>query len=203
MATLIQDPDLAERLIAERQQKGHDVYDEVWEGVYVMAPSPNDEHQKIALRIAHALVELIEIPGLGEVRTTINLAADPDNWEYDYRVPDVVVMLHDLKGRFHNTFWTGPADFVVEVASPYDDTRKKIPFYQQLKVRELLIVDRNPWKLELYRFDKGKLALVSSAGPDQPAIACNVVALRLSLRGAGDRPDVVVEHTLSDRKWAF
>ena len=48
MATLILDPHWeaeAKRLRAEGG--GDDRYDEVWEGVTVMSPSPNNDHYKV------------------------------------------------------------------------------------------------------------------------------------------------------------
>lgn len=203
MATIIRDPDMSEQLIAERQSKGLDKYDEVWEGVYIMSPLPNDEHQELVGCLTTILSDSIQFAGLGKVRPGVNLAADPNDWKYDFRAPDVVVFLNNTKAELHDSFWSGAADFVVEIASPYDETWQKIPFYEKLGVRELLIVDRKPWKLELYRHDMRKLSLVASEGPGEGSIECAMVPLRLSLHAAGSRPDFVVEHSLSDRKWTF
>lgn len=48
MPILVNDPDIAERIRAEREAAGADGYDEVWEGVYVVPLMPNDEHQDVA-----------------------------------------------------------------------------------------------------------------------------------------------------------
>jgi hypothetical protein len=45
MTALIADPGVAERIIAERRARGWDREDEVWEGVYIVMPDPNVEHQ--------------------------------------------------------------------------------------------------------------------------------------------------------------
>ena len=45
MTMLIEDPKLEKELIAQRQAWGVDHHDEVWEGVYFMAPQPNNEHR--------------------------------------------------------------------------------------------------------------------------------------------------------------
>ncbi len=58
MSTLINDPLVqpeVEAIIARRQEMGADQYDEVWNGVYVMSPWPNDEHQSIATRLTSIL----------------------------------------------------------------------------------------------------------------------------------------------------
>ena len=46
MATVIMDERLADRLREERKAAGSDRWDEVWEGTYMMAPLPNNEHQE-------------------------------------------------------------------------------------------------------------------------------------------------------------
>ncbi|MGA2798203.1 MAG: hypothetical protein ABSE63_11525 [Thermoguttaceae bacterium] len=45
MAVLITDPSLEERFIGERKICGSDRWNEVWEGVYIADPLPNNEHQ--------------------------------------------------------------------------------------------------------------------------------------------------------------
>ena len=48
MAMLSVNPvDLA-HLIRERRESGGDRYDEVWDGVYVMSPLADNEHQQLA-----------------------------------------------------------------------------------------------------------------------------------------------------------
>jgi hypothetical protein len=47
MAIFITDPAIEEHLLAAREASGADRYDEVWEGVHMMAPMPNDEHQLV------------------------------------------------------------------------------------------------------------------------------------------------------------
>ena len=64
-------------------------------------------------------------PGLGKVRPGVNLAASAEDWEYDYRVPDVVVFLADTAAENHDTFWTGAADFIIEITSPRDRTLRE------------------------------------------------------------------------------
>ncbi len=52
MTTVILDDSLAERLKAERAERGGDRYDEVWEGVYMMAAMPNNENQRLVNLLA-------------------------------------------------------------------------------------------------------------------------------------------------------
>src|SRR5207253_305814 len=55
------------------------------------------------------------------------------------------------------THWCGGPDFCVEIASPGDRSRDKLAFYAGIGVRELLLVDRDPWALELFRLSAGRL----------------------------------------------
>jgi len=50
----------------------------------------------------------------------------------------------------------GGPDFAVEILNPGDRTPEKLPFYASVNVRELLVVDRDPWSLELFRLCDGQ-----------------------------------------------
>jgi Uma2 family endonuclease len=202
MHTLILDPQQSQRLLAERHAHGLDRFDEVWEGTYVMAPAPNDEHQSITTRFARPFLEVVEDTGIGVVRFCINLAIDPEHWEDDYRVPDTTVFLNQSSAICHGAFWSGPADFVVEVISPYDKTREKIDYYRRLRARELLIVDRDPWQLELYRLKGDELALAAKVSVgDTQQIDSEVLPLQFGLIAGEPRPKILVIATKSGRTW--
>lgn len=202
MSTLVTDPALSARLIAHRRANGEDHFDEVWEGVYVMAPAPNDEHQSIATRLARVLVEVIEDASLGNVRNTINLAASADDWSDDYRVPDLAVFLVGSSSVCHGAYWTGGPDLIIEVVSEYDRTREKIEFYERLGARELLIIDRDPWQLELLRLAQGKLAPVGVSTLVQPTpLTSESTNLSFRLAPGEDRPIISVAHSADGRTW--
>ena len=202
MDTLIVDPRVSERLINERRARGADRFDEVWEGVYVMAPAPNDEHQEIATHLARALLEAVEDPGLGVVRIGINLASDSVDWEDDYRVPDVAVFLKDSAAVCHGAFWTGPPDFLVEIVSPWDKTREKLAFYSTLGAREVLLVDRDPWQLELLRLQGSTLRPAAKVSPgDGMAIESKVLSLRFQLVPGEPRPIIEIAAMDLQQKW--
>ena len=52
MAICSVDPIELSRLIRERRESGGDRYDEVWDGVYVMSPIADNEHQKLATKLS-------------------------------------------------------------------------------------------------------------------------------------------------------
>ena len=47
MSLMVLDERVAEQLLAERRAWGGDHHDEVWDGVYMMSPLPNNEHQDL------------------------------------------------------------------------------------------------------------------------------------------------------------
>lgn len=195
MATVILDRHLAQSLIAERKTLGHDRFDEVWEGVYMMAPAPNDEHSLIVMRLSHFFDDVVGIPGKGEVRTAINISDRAIGWEKNFRVPDLAVMLRGGKSSNRGSYWQGGPDFVVEVCSPDEDPHEKLEFYETVGVRELLMVNRDPWKLELFRLAGGELKLACETTPGGPEFTSTVIPFQFSLAAGSDRPEVVVANT--------
>jgi Uma2 family endonuclease len=202
MAILIRDPILGGDLLAERRRTGADRYDEVWEGVYVMPPLPNNEHQQLVMCLGAVLQEVLGWPGLGLVFPGVNVSDRDEGWEHNYRVPDLAVFLPGGKAQSRDTHWVGGPDFAVEITSPHDDTRAKVPFYGQVGVRELLLIDRHPWRLELYRLQGQQLTLAGQATPEQPAVlASQVVPLSFNVRPGTGRPLVEVVRQGEERAW--
>jgi Uma2 family endonuclease len=202
MTMLIADPGLEERLREQRAAWGADHHDEVWEGVYFMAPLPNNEHQQLVMALSSVLYATINGAGLGEAFPGVNLAGCDDNWEYDYRVPDAVVFLNQGAAENRGAYWRGAADFVVEITSAGDRTHEKIPFYWRLGVRELLIVNRRPWAVELYRRgESGLLKAGESTLERNDALSSAVVPLRFRLVGGQPRPKIEVVHAETCQQW--
>src|SRR5947209_20114346 len=90
---LIRDRELRDSLIEERKKTGTNLYDEVWEGMYVMPSMPNLERQKMVRRLSTSLAEVLEPHGLGEVYPGANVSDRRTNWKENYRVPDVIAAL--------------------------------------------------------------------------------------------------------------
>ena len=193
MPTLINNPVLEEALIADRRERGIDKYDEVWEGVYVMAPIANNEHQNIQGKLSTIFSLIIDFPGLGSVFPAANVSDQPDDWTQNYRCPDVLVFLNDNPAEDRGTHWLGGPDFAVEIVSRWDRSREKIDFYSRVGVRELLIIDRDPWQLELFRLSAGglKSAAISTA-ENAVQIQSQVVPITLQLVHGEKRPAIAV-----------
>jgi len=202
MVAKVLDIYLEERLIADRKARGIDRFDEVWDGVYIMSPLANDEHQKIATFISGVLTLLIQMPKRGEVRQGINLTDRPDDWTHNFRCPDVVVFLPGGLGVCHGAFWTGGPDFAVEVVSPGEEPEDKFEFYGRIGTRELLVVHRDPWRLELYGPEPHGMRLLQAASVNQTGVVSAAVELTFSLHGGEDDPELKIEHR-DGRTWTL
>jgi Uma2 family endonuclease len=202
MAVLITDPSLEERFIEERKICGSDRWDEVWEGVYVVTPLPNNEHQRIVSRLVGILVEVITSSGLGEVFAGVNLSDVDGDWEHDFRGPDVAVFLKTGKAVDCGTHWRGAADFLIEIISPGDRTREKIPFYDRIGVVEVLVIDREPWSLELYQRRDGRLQMVAqSTLENSDILTSSSLPMSFQLIAGGARQQIAVSQVATNQRW--
>jgi hypothetical protein len=120
MTTLVLDPLPAElqELLERRRRIGADHHDEMWEGVYHMAPAPNAPHAFVGQELSTLLNAPARASGL-YVSLEFNLGAQDD-----YRVPDLGVHRERPSGA-----WVATAALVVEIVSPGDESWKKLPFY--------------------------------------------------------------------------
>jgi Uma2 family endonuclease len=157
---LIRDAGVFAQLIQERKRKGIDLYDEVWEGMYVMPSMPNNAHQKLLDDLGDILTEVVKRGKLGDKYQGANVSDRRKGWEYNYRVPDMVVVLRNSRAVDCDTHFCGGPDFLVEIQSPGDDTEEKVPFYGTIGVRELLIIHRDKRTLRLLRLEGEELVLV-------------------------------------------
>ena len=202
MATLITDPGLQQQLLAERVEWGGDIFDEVWEGTYIMTPSPNLEHQDISTGLVTVFRVAIDWPGLGKVYHVVNVSDREQGWKRNYRVPDIAVALNGTQVRFCDTHFCGGPDLVVEIVSPYDLSRDKLKFYGTVGVREVMLIDRDPWCLELYRLDEDELRLFGKSRLDEPALLSSaVVPLSFRLLPGQPRPQIEVTHRDGVQRW--
>ena len=202
MDTVVLDRRLAELLREERAAAGSDRWDEVWEGTYMMAPLPNNEHQHIANRLATICEEIAGWSRGAVVMQGTNVSDRDNGWQHNYRCPDVAVYLTGNPAKNCDTHWWGGPDFAVEIVSDNDRTRDKIPFYATVGTRELLIVERDPWSLELRRLKDGKLASVGIASlSSAQGITSDMLALSFRLEGSDDRPVIKVGELSGGRTW--
>ena len=202
MVVHVHDPLLEQQLKADRQLTGADRFDEVWEGIYMMAPLADDEHQELQARLTAVFQTAVGWSGLGLVRAGVNVSDRDEDWQFNYRCPDVVVFLPDTAAQNRSSHWVGGPDFAVEILSPYDRSRDKLAFYSDVSVRELLLVDRAPWALELYRLKKGRLVLeAKSTLADSEVLRSQLMPLSFRLVPGSPRPSIEVVHSDGEQRW--
>jgi Uma2 family endonuclease len=202
MTAVILDKWLERQVIARRRRMGIDHFDEVWDGVYFMAPPADIEHFATSNDLAAVLTIVVKWGGLGEVFPGVAISDRKEGWKKNFRVPDITVFLKGNPAEDCVKFWCGGPDFAVEIVSPKDRTRKKISFYEQVRTRELFIVDRRPWRLSLLRLMDGKLQEIGqSTLADAKVLPSEVIPLSFQLVGTAERPAIQVRHLLDDRQW--
>jgi Uma2 family endonuclease len=117
-------------LIDRRHAQGLDLFDEVWEGEYHMAPYAQARHGRIDQMVAVLLDPLAKAARL--------VATGPFNLGTpgDFRVPD-----RGLHRGAPDGVWIATAAAAIEILSPDDETFEKLPFYARHGVDEVLVFD--------------------------------------------------------------
>jgi Uma2 family endonuclease len=202
MPVMILDPMLEQQIRTERQAQGTSQYDEVWEGVLVVAPLPNNEHQRIVSKISTAFSSVIDWDQGDQMLPGANVSDRDVDWITNYREPDVVVYLSTNPAKDSGTHWVGGPDVAVEIVSPGEDPHAKLDFYAKVNTRELLIVDRDPWQLELYQLQGGKLVLIGKSDVSSAVVlSSGVLPLTFILQTGTSRPVILITQSATKQKW--
>lgn len=127
---LVDPPQEVRSWLERRRALGQDLYDEVWEGTYHVAPAPHPGHGEIDDQLARLLGPLADRAGL-RGSGPLNVGSPED-----YRVPDRAYYRQRPEAAF-----VPSVTVAVEIASPRDETWDKLGFYFAHAVEELLIVD--------------------------------------------------------------
>lgn len=137
-AFAITDPDLIRSLKAEREATGFDRRDEMWDGIYVISPGPNNEHLITDSELTFVFASVRTEVGGDYVFQGGNVSDRILGWHKNYRIPDGAVDLAANPARNCGTHMCGGPDFAVEILSEGDLARKKLDFYALVDTRELL-----------------------------------------------------------------
>lgn len=202
MTMIVSNPNVQEEIIAQRQAAGRDRPDEVWEGVYNIMPDPNNEHQDLVGDLTAILKPVVQWQDLWRVFPGCNVSDQTEDWTRNYRCPDVTVYLEGTPAEDRGAYWYGGPDFAVEIISPHDRSREKFDFYAAVGTRELLLIDRDPWALELYRLTGEELKLVGRSDLENAAVVTSEVApLSWRLVPGEQRPRIEITHADGEPQW--
>jgi len=202
MTMMIQDRDVAKKFIQQRRESGNDRWDEVWDGVYILMPNPNVEHQQLATALAAIFCVVLDWSRHGKSYQGVNVSDQSEDWTRNYRCPDVAVYLRENPSQMRGAYMQGGPDLAVEIISPEDRTRQKFEFYAKVGVRELLLVDRDPWAIELYRRRGTEWVLIGTSMPGNgELLRSEVLPLAFRLDSGEPRPEILVSHSDGIQKW--
>jgi Uma2 family endonuclease len=144
--------------LAYRRSRGLDRWDEMWEGVLHMTPAPSVEHQRILDELIMFLARHLTTTARGTLRSSINVFREAAS-KADYRIPDLTFVAAGREHVFQDDGVRGGGpDAVIEIRSPEDETYDKLPFYAALGVREVVVIDRDSKRPEVYRLADSQYA---------------------------------------------
>lgn len=143
--------------LAERRRLGQDRWDEMWEGELHMVPPPHERHGRLELKLGVFFSTHWESLGLGRVylETGVRRPGAPTQsflgteFPGDYRTPDLSLLLPERASRVQSGWIVGGPDVVIEIVSPGDESRAKLPFYREVGVRESILIDRDSCATEI------------------------------------------------------
>ena len=147
--------EVPQALLDERRAKGLDKSDEMWEGELHMVPPPSDRHQAVGGELFLVLAPIAKARGLlarhdpsGLFRPGVDL---------DWRVPDQMYARPEVRSE---RGIEGAASLVVEILSPHDETYQKLDWYASVDVGEVLVIEPETRRVELFANRDGRMVPV-------------------------------------------
>ena len=134
----------------------------------------------------------------------VNVSDRKEGWEKNYRCPDVAVVLPGSRAVDCGAFFCGGPDFCRRDHQRLRPLPREIRFLcVRSGVRELLLVDRNPWQLELYRLSGATWKPAGVAEPDgQQPLKSQVLPLTFKLLARpSQRPQIEVANPATGERW--
>jgi len=136
--------DMPAHWLDERRRQGADRWDEV-----CMVPPPGTSHQLFASDLEAVLRSIAQARGLVVLHETgVFRSRDETN----YRVPDLVVV---ERARLSQRGVEQRAEIVIEILSPDDESRDKLPFYRECGVVETWLLDPVTRAFEIFSLADG------------------------------------------------
>ena len=147
--------EVPQALLNERRAKGLDRSDEMWEGELHMVPPPSTENQSVGAELFLALAPLAKRLGLDPWYDPTGLYRP--GVDDDWRVPDQMYAVPDRRSK---RGIEGGAALVVEILSPHDETYAKLDWYAGVGVGEVLVVEPETRRVELFANRDGRMTPV-------------------------------------------
>ena len=89
-----------------------------------------------------------------------------------------------------------------DVGCEGDKCLEKLSLYGRIATRELLVVHRDPWKLELYRLAEADMELAATSAASSGNVASSkVLDFSFQLVTGTSRPAIEVIHGMSQKQW--
>ncbi len=186
-----------------KHTQGTDSYDESWDGVTVAMPLANNLHQELVQLLCFVFQSLYGLNAGHRINPGVNVSDRVEGWQQNYRIPDVAFFMKATNSIDCGTHWCGGPDFLVEIiSSAGDPAREKLPFYASVNSREVLIIDREPWQLELYQIHDGIVGAASTSTVSQPdVLTSSVLPVSFRMVDGPMRPKIEVVHTATGANW--
>jgi Uma2 family endonuclease len=157
--------DFPKHWLEERRRSGACRWDEMWEGVLHIPPVSTVPHQELLGDLLvllhqewheHDRLEVIH-------RVPVVLPCNQSRWEWDYRIPDLLILDRQTSESANPNFFSDPPPLCcIEIHSPGDESYKKLSFYFELGVPEVWIIHRDTKKPEVFLRDDSEYRLQSS-----------------------------------------
>jgi Uma2 family endonuclease len=204
MAVMVLDRGLAASILSMREQNGEDrLREEVWDGVTFIMPEADNEHDGIASFFHGVFWTVFGLNPDYALHFRVNISDRERNWKQNYRTPDMALFSTHGPAKDCGKFWCGGPEVALEVVSPDDRSRDKLDFYAKVGTREVVVVDRDPFQIELYRLRRGRLVSVGIIKPgDGRKLASQVVPFEYQLIRSRPRPKVKIICAATGREWA-
>jgi len=141
---------------------------ELWDGEFVMSPSPTFYHQKLIERFHDRLRAWVVPRNLGE---TCMSPMDMILTQRNVSQPDVLFVSKDRLGIIQDRV-RGPADLVVEVVSPgsrQKDRIEKRDLYEQHGIKDYWMIDPDAQTMEVLFLNAGEYRLAGRWHPGETA----------------------------------
>jgi Uma2 family endonuclease len=173
---------LPEHVIEDRRRKGIDGFDEMWEGVLHMNPPPSIDHQDFEYSLCEWLMMNWARPFGNRVhhQGAISIA---QKWTQSFRTPDLVLLTPEQFHIDQRTHFNGPPLVAVEIYSPGDESYEKLPFYAEVGVPEIWIIDRDSKRPEIHRLNQGQYEIAPV--DDDGWVLSESAGIRLKATDAG------------------